>query len=249
MSLTWKTKPSLIFKLVRSRDSTQSSSYFDFILYFLVILFIAFSLTMKMSACLCKPCPACCVYTLRSPNYHFYTHFFNRRDQESNRGGKWWHSKVKSLWSSCRTDTWRPTVLDHFIIVPLMLYSGQAAGECLPFSDPYPIPASLSPPPSSLPLVWAGLDILPVGFELLDSAELIVVKGNGFGLVHLTSVRTFHTSFWQGYRLKQSWARTYGLRTNCIVNRSCGSNDTLSMMGNLMDWSECSILNKTKCNH
>lgn len=93
-----------------------------------------------------------------------------------------------------------------------MLYDGQAAGECLHFTDPYPIP-DFPVPPFSLPLIWAGWEILSAGFELLDSAELIVVKGNGFGL-HLTSERMFHTSLWQKYRFNQSWGRTHGLRTN-----------------------------------
>lgn len=57
---TWKTKPSLTFKLVRSRDSTQSSSWFYYVLYFSVILLVTFSLTMKMSASLrTLPCVSC----------------------------------------------------------------------------------------------------------------------------------------------------------------------------------------------
>lgn len=85
------------------------------------------------------------------PSRHFrvssqWMFIFYKRDQDSTRRNKDAISRLSPCENSFGTDTWRPTVLEHFIIVALMLYDGQAAGKCLHFTDPYPIPDFPVPP-------------------------------------------------------------------------------------------------------
>lgn len=181
----------------------------------------------------------------------FLTFFFflNKRDQDSTRRNKDAISRLSPCENSFGTDTRRPTVLEHFIIVALMLYDGQAAGKCLHFTDPYPIP-DFPVPPSFVPLVSAGSDMLPSGHMWwgvwaagqcrTDCCE------RRFDLMHLTSVETFHPSPCQKFWLDQSWGRTHGSSTNEILSGSFRRNDTSSSyLLRLIEHFYQNILNRT----
>lgn len=150
-------------------------------------------------------------------NNHFWPYFFfTKMDQKSNRTKKDAISRLSPCENSCGTDAQRPTVLEHFIIVALMLYDSQAAGKCLHFMTRVQSQISLSLPALSLLSVRARTRCLQStcseGLSCWAMQNWLLWKE--IALMHLTSVGMVHPSPCQKFSFDQSWGRTRGSRTN-----------------------------------